>query len=422
MASAFKNGKTWTVSYRLKGHPREFIYGLASLKLARQARDKKSIEEQLSKAGLYQPERNADKIRKAEATPIDQLIDIFRDDLISRKRNRRHASQTAAHVRRLFKSGKIHKITDIEPVRIQKAAADLIDKQKLAPRTANAAIKAVKQFATFLHATDRTQYDLLHRKLDLFNENIDIRRHRRALDENEINWLVGSTWSMKDFTSRRCGIPPRDRAILYLTAIGTGFRQRALLSLTKPAFHVGEKTLRPFVRLGAAFNKNGKHRDQPIRADLAGILRDWLDGKPDKGPVWTLSKGGDLSLRFHRDLDAARKAWIENAGDNRREIEKREQSNFLRYVYNDGTKNVYADFHALRHTGITLVVRKAGLKVGQVWADHSTPVLTARYAHMDLTDETKALEALPESTAPDLAHQAEKSGKERTGTNSKKAG
>lgn len=33
--------------------------------------------------------------------------------------------------------------------------------------------------------------------------------------------------------------------------------------------------------------------------------------------------------------------------------------------------------------------------MAQQWADHSTPVLTARYAHVDSSDENKALAALP---------------------------
>jgi hypothetical protein len=47
--------------------------------------------------------------------------------------------------------------------------------------------------------------------------------------------------------------------------------------------------------------------------------------------------------------------------------------------------------------GISLAVRAAGLKAAQVWADHSTPVLTAKYAHMDLADEGRVLDALPEA-------------------------
>jgi integrase len=157
--------------------------------------------------------------------------------------------------------------------------------------------------------------------------------------------------------------------------------------------------MRPFVRLAAKDNKKRKDRDQPIRRDLAAKLHAWLATKPDAGPVWQAAPHADLSLRFRRDLEAARKAWV-GAGPTPAERKRREKHpTFLRYVYHDGVRNVFADFHGLRHTGISLVVRGAGLRIGQAWADHSTPVLTARYAHLDLLDEDKALDALPEVAA-----------------------
>jgi len=61
-----------------------------------------------------------------------------------------------------------------------------------------------------------------------------------------------------------------------------------------------------------------------------------------------------------------------------------------------------ADFHALRHTYISrLVASGAGLKVAQELARHSTPTLTlGRYAHVQLVDQTRALDALPAIEAP----------------------
>ena len=93
-------------------------------------------------------------------------------------------------------------------------------------------------------------------------------------------------------------------------------------------------------------------------------------------------------------MEAARAAWIDAAPD-AAEREQREKSNTLKYVFHDGVQNVFADFHGLRHTGITFVVRKAGIRVGQVWADQSTPVLTARYAEVDTNDLVNALDGLP---------------------------
>jgi len=74
-------------------------------------------------------------------------------------------------------------------------------------------------------------------------------------------------------------------------------------------------------------------------------------------------------------------------------------SDFLEY--RDAAGHV-ADFHALRHTYISRLVRSgANVKVAQELARHSTPTLTlGRYAHMGLLDQTKALDALPSIDQP----------------------
>ena len=58
---------------------------------------------------------------------------------------------------------------------------------------------------------------------------------------------------------------------------------------------------------------------------------------------------------------------------------------------------LYADFHALRHTYLTLGGR-AGIDLRQhlqELAGHSTPTLTARYSHRRLYDLAGAVEKLP---------------------------
>ncbi|MEM1061072.1 MAG: tyrosine-type recombinase/integrase [Planctomycetota bacterium] len=59
------------------------------------------------------------------------------------------------------------------------------------------------------------------------------------------------------------------------------------------------------------------------------------------------------------------------------------------------------DFHALRHTYITNVVRGgANVKDAQTLARHSTVTLTIdRYAHAELRDLRNAVESLPTDTA-----------------------
>ena len=74
------------------------------------------------------------------------------------------------------------------------------------------------------------------------------------------------------------------------------------------------------------------------------------------------------------DLAAARAAWIEEAGDDQAERERRERSSILASRDADGRA---ADFHSLRHTFITRLVR-SGVKPkeAKALARHSTITLT----------------------------------------------
>jgi hypothetical protein len=96
---------------------------------------------------------------------------------------------------------------------------------------------------------------------------------------------------------------------------------------------------------------------------------------------------------LRRELEAARAAWIAEATDPH-ERDGRERSDFL--AYRDAGGRV-ADFHALRHSFITRLV-KAGVKPkdAQTLARHSTITLTKdRYTHVGLHDTAAAVESLP---------------------------
>jgi site-specific recombinase XerD len=93
------------------------------------------------------------------------------------------------------------------------------------------------------------------------------------------------------------------------------------------------------------------------------------------------------------DLAVARSAWIEEAGIDLGERQRREKSDVLAYRDEGGRQ---FDFHALRHQFISNLA-SAGVhpKVAQTLARHSTINLTMRYTHLGLVDETAALDKLP---------------------------
>jgi hypothetical protein len=130
---------------------------------------------------------------------------------------------------------------------------------------------------------------------------------------------------------------------------------------------------------------------------VADALRDYLRGKPAGKPVWPGKWKSRAFLLMQADLHSARQAWLQSFRDARQRADAG-QSDFLTYCDAQGR---YADFHALRHSFITMV-GKAGVspKEHQDLARHSTYSLTSRYTHARFYDLAAAVQALPIPTAP----------------------
>ena len=163
------------------------------------------------------------------------------------------------------------------------------------------------------------------------------------------------------------GLSGLDRHFLYLTACATGFRASELASMTPESFQLDVDT--PTAKVQAACTKNRKDAVQPLPLDLAEALRGYLRDKPPDQPVWPGKWRPKAVFMVRRDLHEARKTWLQSFQNPRQRAEA-EQSDFLTYRDAEGR---YADFHALRHSFITMV-GKAGVtpREHQDLARHST--------------------------------------------------
>jgi integrase len=155
-----------------------------------------------------------------------------------------------------------------------------------------------------------------------------------------------------------------DRSILYATALGTGFRAGELRSLTPESFDVDCNP--PTVTCMASYTKNGREAVQPIRPELAELLRPWLLGKAPGERLFAFRQ--DAAARMIRD-DLAASGIAENES---------------------------YDFHCLRHTYITEVVKSGcSVKVAQELARHADPKLTLNiYSHLTVHDLAMGLAGL----------------------------
>src|SRR5262249_19186092 len=130
------------------------------------------------------------------------------------------------------------------------------------------------------------------------------------------------------------------------------------------------------VTLAARHAKNRKTKVQPLPADVAELLRGYLDGRPADQPVW-----GGTWARYRVGADMLR-LDLDAAG--------------IPYSVEGPAGPLFADFPALRHSYLTLGGRAGiDLRTLQELAGHSTPDLTARYSHRRLHDLAGAVEKLP---------------------------
>ena len=146
----------------------------------------------------------------------------------------------------------------------------------------------------------------------------------------------------------------------------------------------------------ASCTKNKKQAVQPLPLDVAeacaNICATSLAGKP----FGRADGSRERFLMIQGDLKQARRHGLQAFQDARQRAEA-EQSDFLAYCDSQGR---YADFHALRHTYITMV-GKTGVspREHQDLARHSTYALTSRYTHSRFYDLAAAVQGLPIPTS-----------------------
>ena len=342
----------------------------------------------LRRDGVVDPK--ADQFARASRRALEEHLKEFHADLMAKGNTKQHARETHELARRVVRYGRVERIHDLMPVRIQAAIQQIRDAGR-SLRTCNKALRAIKSFSRWLVRDHRAPVDtLIH--LKSYNVDTDRRLERRAVSDDELAYLIAAA----ECSPQRMGMSGADRAMAYRLAVGTGFRVGELRCLKPSSFDLSGNP--PTVALPAGYSKRRRYDVQPIRQDLAERIRSWLDENPDGELLCRLPNHTADMLRA--DLKAARSTWIEKAGNNVAERERREQSAFLR-PYDDAGRS--ADFHALRHTYITrLVSSGASVKVAQELARHSTPTLTiGRYAHARLHDLSAALDALPDDKTPD---------------------
>jgi integrase len=231
--------------------------------------------------------------------------------------------------------------------------------------TSNHNLASIRAFTKWLVKDRRSGVDPLTH-LSRQNADVDVRHQRRALREESFHKVIEATGAGRPFR----GLTGADRLVIYTLSANTGLRASELGSLTPGSFALDATP--PTVTVQAGYSKHRREDVQPLRADVAQMMRQYIAGRPAERPLWpgTWTEAGAEMVRF--DLAAAGIPYQDDAGR-------------------------YFDFHALRGQFISfLAATGVHPKVAQVLARHSTITLTMDYyTHLDVLDVSGALDKLP---------------------------
>jgi integrase len=393
MASVFrkKGRKHYTVAwFDASGKRRERTTKTSDRASATKIAD--AIQDRMNRRREGFTSDRSDGILAASRRPIGEHLDEFIASILAGGVAERHGELLRARVSKVIALSKAQTIGDLSGSAVMGAIAALrrmdglkVDgrTRRVSQKTASYYLRDCKQFARWLLRDGRAADNALaYLTMTGDTEN---RRKRRALASDELALLIAHA----EASGPSLGVPGKDRAMFYRLAAGTGFRRNELATLTPEAFDLDGDP--PTVTIEAGYSKHRRRDVQPIRADLAGLLADWLEGKPAGVPVFDLPcKPMEL---IARDLGAARASWVKAPAAYSEQV-ARKRSDFLAFKDAAGR---YADLHALRHLYVsTLANANVPVKAVQELARHSDPRLTLGvYTHARIHDLAGALEALP---------------------------
>jgi integrase len=232
--------------------------------------------------------------------------------------------------------------------------------------TSNGYLTAIKGLSRWLVKSERIDRDRLV-SLKRLNADTDPRHKRRAMPQRELQNLLATTGRSDAVVMGLTGL---DRQMLYGLAMTTGFRASELGSLAIRNFDLDASP--PTATVQAAYSKNRRVAVQPLPLDVTKMLRRYLGTRPTDLRVWPGDWSKNAAKMLRADLLAAG------------------------IPYRDADGRV-ADFHALRHSYITLLERSGvSPKLAQELARHSDIRLTMNvYTHAALYDLGAAVEGLP---------------------------
>jgi len=348
------------------------------------ATNKKVAETMLARL-IVSGEQELAGMTTAQRQSVSQWLDEYERVLMERGRVPRGVQNAISALRRLASDCRWETPARLTADVVRDWLTRLV-REGLSHQSHNHYLNFARAFVRWLAARPRrlVAADLLD-ELRLLNVAVDPRHPRRALSVEEIGRVL--TAALESPASFRY-LSGRDRHAIYTLACTTGFRALELASMTPAHFLLDVEP--PVVMLTARRGKNRRAIRQPLPPDTVALMREYLAGREPLAPLWPSWWYNQAARMLRIDLEAAGVPYTVETPDG----------------------PLYADFHALRHTYVSLLeVAGVSLRDAMQLARHSDPKLTlARYGKSQADQLGRAVASLPTfgttEPAPVVEHDA----------------
>ena len=246
-------------------------------------REKVSTNKQIAESALARRQELAERRKfglpdpAAEAVlrnrPIRELVAEYLTELTNKGRAASYRAEVARQLDTLIDGCQWHMWSDVKrPGLLAHLAARMADEEDdISPATANGYLRAAKGFANWYAEQLESRSPLAG--IEPFNEQVDRRRSRRVLTDDELIRLCSR--APKPRAAKVEGVVNgRDRSALYRVAACTGLRASELASLTPEHFSLD--AVPPVVTVEAKDAKGRRVEPIPIHDQLLEFLRTWL--------------------------------------------------------------------------------------------------------------------------------------------------
>lgn len=214
--------KKWYVQYKDENDDWKRVAGYSDKEATTQlaAKLERAVERKIASL--------SDPFDEHSQRPLPEHLEDFRTYLTGKNNLPKHVEQTCGRIQRLLDGCDFKCCNDISASRVVAWLSAERAGNSLGIKTSNYYQAAAKEFFSWRVKDGRAPTNP-PAHLSAINAQSDVRRKRRALTDEEFEWLIRAALNGPAI---QC-VEGTDRAMLYMDAVWTGYRRNELASMTR---------------------------------------------------------------------------------------------------------------------------------------------------------------------------------------------